>query len=277
MNKRRRKGVRESDAGLLSFLQGGGAACRASEKNRIDLEANGKIVRVSVRRLAGLAARDLVRRAGNRIELTAAGHSHLARRAAGSDPFLLQHGGIVPRARDRNDPVDAVLVDDAESPLAWLARRRGAGGKPLIDAALFQAGERLRADFTRAGLMPRVTSNWASPVTRGDRANASAPASFSDTVLAARERMTAALEAVGPEFSGLLLDVCCFLKGLEIVERERNWPQRTAKVVLGLALDRLARHYGIRAEVRGPSRAPTRHWRAPGARPSIGGKGGQAA
>jgi hypothetical protein len=69
-----------------------------------------------------------------------------------------------------------------------------------------------------------------------------------------------ALDAVGPEFSGLLLDVCCFLKGLEDVERERRWPPRSARIVIQLGLDCLARHYGLASEARGRARVPMRSW-----------------
>ncbi|WP_197024087.1 DUF6456 domain-containing protein [Xanthobacter sp. 126] len=145
----------------------------------------------------------------------------------------------------------------AESPLAWLARRQGKDGRTLVDATQLQAGERLRADFTRANLTPRVTSRWS------EVSGAGTPEAFTDMVLAAKLRVSRALTAVGPELSGVLLDVCCFLKGLETVERERRWPVRTAKVVLCLALDRLAAHYGISASATGRDRAPTRAWQAP--------------
>nr|WP_244644243.1 DUF6456 domain-containing protein [Azorhizobium oxalatiphilum] len=149
-----------------------------------------------------------------------------------------------------------VLAD--ESPLGWLASRRGRDGQPLISTAQFAAGERLRTDFTTARLTPRVTTDWSVLGSGGG----GSPGSFSDAVLAAKARLAAALRAVGPELNGVLLDVCCFLKGLETVEAERQWPARTAKVVLGLGLDRLARHYGLAGEAQGRARSPLRHWRA---------------
>jgi Domain of unknown function (DUF6456) len=188
------------------------------------------------------------------------------------DRYRGQHLDVAERQIATEFGCANVTVDEAESPLAWLARRRGRNGRALIEPHQFQAGERLRADFTRAHMMPRTTSNWASPIASGRRgAGGERAAGFTDTTIAARQRVHQALDAAGPEFGGLLLDVCCFLKGLEDVERERAWPARSAKVVLQLALDRLARHYGFAAQVRGPAHAPIRTWLADGAAFSVDG------
>jgi hypothetical protein len=177
------------------------------------------------------------------------------------DPLRRRHLDVHERAIATEHGRATVTIDDNESPLAWLARRKGRDGRALIEAHQLQAGERLRADFTRAHLMPRTTSNWESPMSGGRRSGGSA-GYFTDMVIAARQRVRQALDGVGPEFSGLLMDVCCFLKRLEDVERERAWPARSAKVVLQLALDRLARHYGFAGEARGPARAELRTWAA---------------
>jgi hypothetical protein len=176
------------------------------------------------------------------------------------DAFRGQHLNLARRqlATDLG-PVD-VTVDESESPLAWLERRRGRDGRAMIEPHQLQAGERLRADFTRAHLMPRTTSNWSSPISsdrRGDRA-----ATYTETMISARQQVRLALDGVGPEFSGLLVDICCFLKGLKDIERERAWPARSAKIVLQLALDRLARHYGYAGEARGRRQTPIRTWLA---------------
>jgi hypothetical protein len=157
----------------------------------------------------------------------------------------------------------AAVIDEAESPLGWLARRKGRDGQPLVPPHRLAAGERLRSDFTRGALMPRMTVDWSRTGSGGGGPRD--PAAAHDTVIAARERVRLALSAVGPEFAGLLVDVCCFLKGLEAVEHERRWPARSAKVVLDLALERLARHYGFKAAASGPSAPGIRTWLAPGA------------
>jgi hypothetical protein len=177
------------------------------------------------------------------------------------DEFRRRHLALAQRQVETEFGRATVTVDDSESPLAWLARRRGRGGRTLIDPRQFQAGERLRADFTRAHLMPHTTSNWTNPRAPG-RTNRDSAGLATDAMIDARQRVRQALDAVGPEFSGLLVDVCCFLKGLDDVECERRWPQRTAKVVLQLGLDRLARHYGLAEEAHGAGHAPVRTWLA---------------
>jgi hypothetical protein len=151
-------------------------------------------------------------------------------------------------------------IDVAESPLAWLARRRGRDGRAMLEPVQFQAGEQLRSDFTTADLMPRITANWQAPVADGRRG--ASPGAYTDAVVEARRRVRQALDSVGPEFAGVLVDVCCFLKGLEQVESERGWPARSGKVVLQLGLDRLARHYGLSRVARGKARAELRTWLA---------------
>jgi hypothetical protein len=176
------------------------------------------------------------------------------------DRFRLQHLKVAEHPISRHQ---SVTIDEAESPLAWLARRKGRDGRALIEPVQLQAGERLRADFTRSQLMPHTGMNWSAVVSDEPRGGTSM--TYSDAVIAARQRVRNALATVGPEFAGILVDVCCFLKGLVDVERERGWPSRSAKIVLQLGLDRLARHYGLSTAARGRAHAPLRTWLAPDA------------
>ncbi|KAB1072871.1 ATPase [Methylobacterium planeticum] len=218
---------------------------------------------------ADLAAREPGPR--GRLSLGPAGQARLRRAAAVRElgpeaAFLGQHLDLVPDAEAPGAPggaqasAQARLRDAAESPLAWMARRRGRDGAPLLDAASYEAGERLRRDMTGAMMLPRMGTDWGAP--RVDGSGPRDPASASDAILAARQRVRGALDAVGSDLSGLLLDLCGHLKGLERIELERRWPARSAKVVARIALGRLAEHYGLEREAVGPARARTRLWRA---------------
>ena len=159
-----------------------------------------------------------------------------------------------------------VALNLDESPLASLMRRKDRTGQAYLTIEEFNAGERLRADFDKACLMQRVSANWSAAVSGGRRGGNDGLANLTDQALAARQRLEKALDAAGPELSGILIDICCYLKGLELVERERQWPQRSAKLMLKAALGSLARHYNPapRRESGG-----IRHWGGEGYRPEV--------
>ncbi|WP_036541237.1 DUF6456 domain-containing protein, partial [Nitratireductor aquibiodomus] len=71
------------------------------------------------------------------------------------------------------------------------------------------------------------------------------------------------------ELAGILVDICCFLKGVEQVETERGWPVRSAKVVLKTALGALARHYEPSSGARGDKSWPILHWGVENYRPKL--------
>ncbi|WP_321341832.1 DUF6456 domain-containing protein [Breoghania sp.] len=225
-----------------------------------------------------LLARGLLEmRAAEQIAVSAQGRAWLRRALSLGDGFADQHRETELRtlADENGEPVQ-VQVDLTESPLAWLAGRKRANGAAWLDTAQIAAGERLRKDYTRAGLMARVTADWSAA--GGGRAKRSGArgglTDLNDAALDARERVRRALASVGPELSGVLVDVCCELQGLEAVERRHGWPARSGKLVLQLALSGLARHYGLSGAARGPERSGTRHWGSEGYRPRLNGDAG---
>ncbi|AKI01246.1 hypothetical protein IMCC20628_02548 [Hoeflea sp. IMCC20628] len=160
----------------------------------------------------------------------------------------------------RSDPdMGLVSVNARESPLAALARIKGRDGVLFLSPVHVEAGERLRIDFTRGQMQPSLGQSW-EPVHIGRQTGgAGGVADITDSALAARLRVQRALAEVGPELSGVLVDVCCFLKRLAEVERERQWPVRSAKLMLRTALAALARHYDNPGRGSKPPPAQPRH------------------
>ncbi|MBD3730982.1 MAG: hypothetical protein IE933_14915 [Sphingomonadales bacterium] len=89
-----------------------------------------------------------------------------------------------------------VTVNLAESPLSWLHARGH------LSDRLFDAGERLRADYERAQLGANVTMRWDAVRIRGQGGDTEA-------------------------------------------EKALDWPARSGKLVLKLALERVAEFYRV--------------------------------
>ncbi|MFA7415366.1 MAG: DUF6456 domain-containing protein [Rhizobium sp.] len=243
----------------------------AAEEDGGDLWLSGQTAppsRIPARLLRHALASGLLHRQDRRICAGAETRAYLRR--AMSDPhgagFGDQHRETVIETLAEEGARRVVRRNVAESPLTNLARLKGKDGQPFLDAGAIEAGERLAADFMRAGLQPRITSSWEPRLSGRVRGRAGGAAELSDSALGARERVRAAVEAMGPELSGVALDVCCFMKGLEIVERERQWPARSAKLMLRAALMALARHY---APPQRPAARRSHHWGTDDYRPSL--------
>lgn len=131
----------------------------------------------------------------------------------------------------------SVTVNLAESPLSWLHARKH------IDDRLFDAGERLRADYERAQLGPSVTMSW-DPV-RIRAKGMDSGLSPTERQIAAKARFDGALAAAGSGLSDILWRVVCAGEGVPDAEKSLSWPARSGKLVLKLALDRVANFYRI--------------------------------
>ncbi|HXG99087.1 MAG TPA: DUF6456 domain-containing protein [Sphingomicrobium sp.] len=152
----------------------------------------------------------------------------LIERAIAGDPTV---------RRTRAAPARSVTVNLAESPLGWL-RAHG-----HVTERQYDAGERLRCDWERAQLDPRVTMSWdAAPVARG-RGGAGQSQDLNGTQLDARRRFEAAVEAAGPGLADIVWRIVCAGEGMRVAETALGWPARAGKLVLELALDRIADYY----------------------------------
>jgi hypothetical protein len=133
----------------------------------------------------------------------------------------------------------SVSVNLAESPLGWLYARGH------LTARQYDAGEKLRIDYEAAQLAPSLTMRWdAAPiasVARGSHGHLEA----GERQIAARQRFDEAMRAIGKDLNDIAWRVICAGEAMPNAERAMGWPSRSGKLVLALALDRLAAFYRL--------------------------------
>ena len=156
------------------------------------------------------------------------------------DRRLLQEDAIGDEQTSGARPKRSVTVNKTESPLGWLL----AHGH--VTTRQFDAGERLRSDWERAQLAPRVTMSWdGAPVARGRGGSAFGP-DLTGSQIDARKRFDAAIASAGPGLADILWRVVCSGEGMRDAETALGWPARAGKLVLTFALDRVAVFYRIK-------------------------------
>ena len=174
--------------------------------------------------------------------------------AEAQTPFQEQHRFFAERTVMAEDGSGArkLRFNLAESPLSVLGpqARQGRGGlsRPRAHRGRRAAARGLRAGADRSARHPELGAlpdrrqrPRRQPRAAGRRKGRRTRGSGSPS----------AMEALGPGLSDIVFRICCFLEGLETAEKRLGWSARSGKVVLKIALERLAAHYGItRTEVR---------------------------
>jgi hypothetical protein len=130
----------------------------------------------------------------------------------------------------------SVTVNLAESPLAWLHARGH------LDNRLFDAGEALRSDYERAQLSASITMRWDPVRVKSTGERGLAP---NERQIAARQRFDGAIRAAGKGLEDILWRVVCAGEPLPDAEKTLGWPARSGKLVLRIALERVAEFYRI--------------------------------
>ncbi|MGL1922066.1 MAG: DUF6456 domain-containing protein [Hyphomicrobiales bacterium] len=132
------------------------------------------------------------------------------------------------------------------SPIYKLYNRQRNIRHKYLNETHLQAGQQLFDKFVNANLQPNITMNWEKL--------ASAPqphytgvkdTGLGESLYLARKQLYEALEYVGEDFAAILVEVCLFGNGLEATEKALAWPARSGKLLLTMALDRLAQYYKI--------------------------------
>jgi hypothetical protein len=147
----------------------------------------------------------------------------------------LSRAGLGPASRRAR----SVTVNLAESPLGWLKARE------LVSDRQFAAGELLRSDYERALLGARVTMAWDAPPHGSKRRVAGDTGVSTYAQIAAKQRFDGAIAHAGPGLSDILWRVICACEAMPSAEKALGWPARAGRLVLTLALDRVADWYRI--------------------------------
>lgn len=135
----------------------------------------------------------------------------------------------------------------------------GRDGTSFLAPHHLAAAERFERLVQRAQLTPRVTMSYSPTNVGGRGRQGNGVETASDSAADARLKLSRLASTLPADCWGVLFDVCGLGKGLQLVETERRWPRRSAKLVLRIGLEQLAGQFGLAAHASGAGTA-TRHW-----------------
>ncbi len=146
----------------------------------------------------------------------------------------------VPQARGTRKRMRPV---GADAPLHVLARRKRANGEAYLEPELVAAALRFRESYEIARMGGSLGTDWEGLVSGRIDGGPAIPGGGSTRRLQAQESLSAAIKALGPDLAETVILGVCHENGMEDIESRLDFPARSCKIVLRIALRSLARHY----------------------------------
>lgn len=141
-----------------------------------------------------------------------------------------------------------------------LGSSREKGQAPFLLPHHLAAATRFERLVAQSQVRQRVTMSYSPTTVGGDKGAANHVETASDGAADARLRLSRLAASLPADCWGVLFDVCALGKGLQLVETERRWPRRSAKLVLRIGLEHLAAQFGLSAKAEGSAKPSSRGW-----------------
>jgi len=184
---------------------------------------------------------------GNEIVANAQSKNWLKRRMLESEnKFLAQHQNIETGIDGEKRNINEGVL----SRLAFASR----GNAPYLMPHQLEAGRRFSSLYEKANLRARVSMSYGAFGGGGNKAGF-IKSDISDMAIDARNEINRILQEIPKDCSSVIIDVLGEEKGLQMIESERGWPRRSAKLVLRIGLEQLAIIFGLCEKAIGAYRA----------------------
>ncbi|MCF4097913.1 DUF6456 domain-containing protein [Maritalea mediterranea] len=189
--------------------------------------------------VAALVSQGVLRQQNDRL-LTTSEAPHWMRRQKLMLADLQQTTGSPTYKSTKN--LDLPLVGNGQ--LNRLCDRKSVGGGRLTPDHILVAN-RLEHLIERAMLTPQITRNYEQLSLSLGQSRGYGSADISDMAADARKQLAQLYQLLPTDCMNVLVDICGFAKGLQEIEASRNWPRRSAKLVVKIGLDQLGAIWGI--------------------------------
>jgi len=250
-----------ADKRELKFVRAllGGAKAHQSPSGTFRLVSKSGRASLCAQAVRELASEGVLQLRGQQCFATDVANSWVRRQLSANCDTAGQH-------RQLKKTNDGISVNQLEGPLAALSLEKG-GKPPFLAPRHILAAQKIQALVLRSQMVQRTTMSYDPTRTGGKNTGSIIAAELGNCAIDAKKILHDRLSSLPADCAGVVMDVCGFQKGLQLVETERRWPRRSAKLILRIGLEQLAVQSGLGTVATGRISSKINSWMQENSRP----------